>query len=75
LAEAVAVRTASPWAIALGEAQQDATGGRAVEVALKAPDRPAETVTLALRGTGDSARAALVTQLLDHLRRNLKGTK
>jgi len=64
---AVAERTGSPWALAVG-APQGTDGGKWALAALKCPDGKLTTVRLAVRGS-DDARAHMVTQLLDFLRR------
>lgn len=64
LAVAAAERTQSTWALAVGQSQ----------AALKLPDGQVVTKQLVMRGTGDEARAQLVTQLVDFLRRSLHGT-
>jgi len=72
LASAAAEATGSPWAVAVGGVQQEPAGGRFLEIALRLPDGRLEHQRVNLRGSGDSARAALVTQLLDQLRRRLR---
>jgi len=63
LAVAAARQTQSAWALAVGRSQ----------VALKFPDGQVLTKPLVLRGPDEEARALLVTQLLDFLRRSLRG--
>jgi nicotinamide mononucleotide (NMN) deamidase PncC len=72
LAAAAAEATASQWAVAVGEAQQDENGSDYVEVAFKLPDGRLESRQIRLSGTGELARSRLSTQLLDQLRRRLK---
>ena len=72
LAAAAADLTASQWAFAVGEAQQDKTGERYLVVVFKPPHGPMESQRVRLRGDDESARARLTTQLLDHLRRRLR---
>jgi nicotinamide-nucleotide amidase len=75
LALAAAQRTQSAWALAVGQ-PQEADGGKWAWAALKFPDGHVATQRLGVRGTDDAARAQLVTQLLDFLRRQLAaGTK
>ena len=71
LASAVAERTGSGWAAAVGEALPGESGSRSVEVVFKRPQGDWESQRFPLRGS-DTARARLVTQLLDQLRRRLK---
>jgi nicotinamide-nucleotide amidase len=72
LAAAAARATASPWAIAVGDAGPDPAGAHHVTVVFKSPDGQLETTQIRLRGTGASAHARLTTQLLDQLRRKLQ---
>jgi hypothetical protein len=58
--------------MAVGEAQQEPGGSRYVDVALKLPASRMEHQRIGLRGSGEQARLALTTQLLDLLRRRLK---
>ncbi|UCG46461.1 MAG: CinA family protein [Phycisphaerales bacterium] len=72
LAQAAAEATGSEWAIAVSERHRD-DGGRAyVEVALRLPDARVESTRVAVRGSGEMARARLSTRLLDQLRRKLR---
>lgn len=71
LAEATARAAGADWAIAIGDPQQHGTA-HSVEVALRPPDGRIETRSFTLRGAGDLARAFLITQLLDTLRRKLR---
>ena len=72
LAVAAAEATGSPWAIAVGDPQRDASGGRYVEVVFRQPEGRTDSVRLGLRGTGELNRSTLATQLLDQLRRRLR---
>ncbi len=72
LALAAADRIGSPWAVAVGQSQRDNRGDRYVEVVVKSPDGRLESRRVRLRGTGESARSRLTTQLLDQLRRRLR---
>lgn len=72
LATAAAERSASHWAIAVGQVQQDLGGGQSVEIVFRRPDGRLEHRTLGLRGGDQTARANLATQVLDQLRRRLK---
>ncbi|NUQ62526.1 MAG: CinA family protein [Pirellulales bacterium] len=71
LASAVAARTGSQWAVAVGEVQQK-DGGLAVEAVFRFPDGRMESHRFGLRGSDPSARSHLTTQLLDQLRRKLR---
>jgi len=72
LAREAAATAGSPWAIAVGEIGPDVAGGLSVEVAFREPDDRVESRKIALAGTGESARARVVTELLDQLRRKLR---
>ncbi len=72
LACEAAATAASHWAIAVGEIRRDTASGFSVEVALRGPDERVESRRIGLSGTGESARARLVTELLDQLRRKLR---
>lgn len=72
LAEALARKTGAGWAVAVGTLANEPAGGRAVPVALRFPDGRMAMERIGFRGTGESARASLVTQLLDLLRRRLR---
>lgn len=72
LAAAAAESSGSQAAVAVGEARQDAGGNRFVEVVLRLPGGRVESQRLAVRGSGELARANLATQLLDQLRRRLR---
>ncbi len=74
LAVAAAQRTQSAWALAIGQ-PQEADGGKWALAALKFPDGHVATQRLGVRGSDDAARAQLVTQLLDFLRRQLAATR
>jgi nicotinamide-nucleotide amidase len=68
---AAAADLGASWVVVVGEVRPQATGPR-VEMAFRQPDGRLSVETLTLRGTGELARANLVTQLLDQLRRRLK---
>ena len=72
LAREAAATAAGQWVIATGGIQQDPSGGSFVEVAFRIPDGRIETQRVRLSGTGETARARLVTELLDQLRRRLR---
>lgn len=71
LVQTLARQTASGWAIMVGEQEAKSGGGCAVPLTLRDQDDRIETLRIAVRGTGEPARAALVTQMLDTLRRRL----
>jgi len=71
LALAAAQRAQSAWALAVGQTHAEADGAKWAWAALKSPDGQVVTQRLPARDTGDAARAQLVTQLLDFLRRRL----
>lgn len=71
LATAAAAATGSAYAVAIGDVQRAADGTHSVPVVFQLPNTPPESQRLGLRGTGESARASLATQLLDALRRRL----
>jgi len=72
LTRETAATAASQWVIATGESRRDATGDSFVDVAFRSPDGGIESHPVRLSGTGDAARARLVTELLDQLRRRLR---
>ncbi len=72
LASAAAKLTQSQWTIAIGPIESEAGGARHVWLAVKSPDDHWETQRLALRDSGEISRASLTTQILDHVRRQLK---
>jgi nicotinamide-nucleotide amidase len=72
LAAAAAERTGSVWAIAAGQVRQEQAGAAYVDVAIRTPDGRTESRRVEMRGSGQSARAALTTSLLDVLRRKLR---
>ena len=72
LATAAAETTGSHWAIAVGELHVNARGDREVAVVFRAPDGGLAIQRQGLRATTQPARAGLVTQLLDQLRRRLR---
>ncbi|MCX7887568.1 MAG: molybdopterin-binding protein [Verrucomicrobiae bacterium] len=71
LAAAAARRTGASLALAVGQPQQTADGRFAL-AALNLPGGGVKTQRLGVRGSDDDARAQLVTQLLDFLRRQLR---
>ncbi|MBM3892215.1 MAG: hypothetical protein FJ388_24125 [Verrucomicrobia bacterium] len=71
LALAAAQHANSAWALAVGQPQAETDGGKWVWAALKSADGQIATQRLGVRGSDDAARAQLVTQLLDFLRRQL----
>ena len=72
IAGAAVERTGSRWAVAVGEIRQRSEGGPFVDVVIRHPDGQVASRPVSLRGSGDTARFALTTQILDQLRRNLK---
>ncbi len=72
LAREAAAAAASQWVITTGEPRRDAQGNSFVEVAFRFPDGCVESRPVRLSGTGEAARARLVTELLDQLRRRLR---
>lgn len=72
MADAVARETRASWAIAIGETETDAQGERAVPVAVRFPQGQTDCLRLGFRGVGETSRTALVTQLLDLVRRKLR---
>ncbi len=72
LAAAAATATESQWAVAVGEIIRDESGVTYVQVVLMSP-RGVDTRKLQLRGDGELAQENLCTQLLDQLRRAIKG--
>jgi len=72
LAREAAATAASQWVIAVGEVRRDLNGRPSVEVAFRIPDGRIETRQVRVSGTGEPARARLVTELLDQLRRRLR---
>jgi len=70
-ARAAAAEAGSSWAIAVG-ASGDGTGGPAVEVAFRRPDGGVESRSIRAPGADPAARARLVTEVLDQLRRQLR---
>jgi len=71
LADAAADAAKSKCAVAVGQTRKDQNGASYVDVAFKLPDGLTSR-QVRLRGTGESARTRLVTQLLDELRRKLR---
>lgn len=67
LATAAAQDTGSEWVLVLGAAEQNT-----LTALLQRPGRPPEILALSLRGSPDTARATLVTQLLTELRQRLR---
>ena len=72
LAREAAATAASQWVIATGEPRRDTEGNSFVEVAFRFPDGCVESRPVRLSGTGEAARARLVTELLDQFRRKLQ---
>jgi len=72
LATAAAELAGSTWAVAVGEPQQGQGGARYVDVVFRQSTGRVDQQRMGLRGSGDSARAGLTTQLLDQLRRRLR---
>lgn len=72
LAAAVAEAAGSSWALAVGEVRRGPSGNPMVAAAFRSPDGRVESETLAAGGTGELARANLVTQLVDRLRRRME---
>lgn len=62
----------SQWVIATGESRRDDQGNWFVPVAFRFPDGHVESRQIRLSGTGEAARARLVTDVLDQLRRKLQ---
>lgn len=71
LAIAAAQRAQAAWALVVGQTQQS-DGGNWAWAALRVPDGEVVLQRVSVRGFDDDARAHLVTQLLDLLRRQLK---
>ncbi len=69
-AQAAAAEASSTWAIAVGQSQRG-NGGDYVQVAFRQPDGRAESRSVRAQGTDATARARLVTDILDQLRRRL----
>jgi len=72
LAATVAEAAGSSWALAVGEVRRGPSGNPMVAVAFRSPDGRVESETFAAGGTGELARANLVTQLVDRLRRRME---
>ncbi|MBP8911391.1 MAG: CinA family protein [Phycisphaerae bacterium] len=72
LVREVATTASSRWAVAVGNIHPNGAGGFFVDVAFLHPDDHIENRQIRLSGMGESARARLVTELLDHLRRKLR---
>jgi nicotinamide-nucleotide amidase len=72
VAQEAARRTGSRWALATGVIRQGEDGAAWLPVRLRLTDSQVESREFRLAGTGDSSRARLVTELLDHLRRKLQ---
>ena len=69
-AQAAATEATSAWAIAVGETQHG-DGGASVQVAFRQPDGRVESRSVRVPGTDAAARARLITDILDQLRRRL----
>jgi nicotinamide-nucleotide amidase len=63
----------SHWAIAVGDVERDENGSGYVPVVLKRPDGSVDTRKIQLRGAGELVQENLCTQLLDQIRRALRG--
>jgi nicotinamide-nucleotide amidase len=72
LAVAASRAAESQWAVAVGETRREENGAGYVQVALKGPGG-VDNRKVQLRGAGEMAQENLCTQLLDQLRRSLKG--
>lgn len=72
LAHEAAATTGSHWVIATGEARRDVQDNSSIQVAFRFPDCRIESRQVRLSGTGEFARARLVTGLLDQLRHALR---
>lgn len=72
LAQAAAEAAGSRWAVAVGQAREDASGAGYVEVVFMQQGGSPQNQHVALRGSGELARQRLNTQLLDQLRRRLR---
>jgi nicotinamide-nucleotide amidase len=72
LAVAASKAAESQWAIAVGEIGREENGAGYVQVALKGPGS-VDNRKVQLRGAGELAQENLCTQLLDQLRRSLRG--
>lgn len=72
LAAAASKAAESRWAVAVGDIVRDENGADYVQVVLKQPGG-ADNRKVQLRGSGEPAQENLCTQLLDQLRRALKG--
>ena len=70
-ARAAAEEATSQWALAIGEIRKG-DGGSSVEVAFRLPDGRVESRSIRVPGSDASARARLITDLLDQLRRRLR---
>ncbi len=73
LAAAASKATESQWAVAVGDILRDEKGAGYVQVVLTQPGGRADHRKVQLRGAGEPAQENLCTQLLDQLRRALKG--
>jgi len=72
LAQEAAAITGSRWVVATGEFLRDVMGNYLVPVVFRSPDGRVESRQIPVPATGDAARARLVTELLDQLRRKLR---
>jgi len=70
-ARAAAEEATSPWALTVGEIRTG-DGGSSVEVAFRLPDGRVESRSIRVQGADAAARARLITDLLDQLRRRLR---
>jgi nicotinamide-nucleotide amidase len=74
LAVSAQKRTGAKSVLAVGEVQSEPANAPGVWVALGLGEGKLETQWFAFRDTGESARAALCTQILDRMRRLLKAS-
>lgn len=72
LAQEASAIAGSRWVVATGESLRDAMGNCFVPVVFRSPDGRVESWQIPVSATGDAARARLVTELLDQLRRKLR---
>ncbi len=74
VAHRVAAATGGAWVIVVGEPRRADGGAASLEVSFRRPDGRLESRQVRLPGTGEAARARLVTELLDQLRRRLSAS-
>ncbi len=70
-ARAAAEEAGSQWAIAIGEIRKG-DGGSSMQVAFRLPDGRVESRSIRVQGSDASARARLITDLVDQLRRRVR---